>query len=81
MSVELPADRPVFRVIDANASDDEVAAIVAALTVTMASENTAIGEAPSGSRWVDASRLAARRTGLSRGDWRLSGRIGRRARA
>jgi len=31
--------------------------------------------------WVRASRLTARRAGLLRGPWRLSGRIDRRARA
>ena len=81
MSADPPEARPVFRVIDANASDDEVAAIVAALTMLRASDDEDGAAAPSGSRWVNASRLAARRTGLSRGEWRLSGRIGRRARA
>ena len=76
----VPSD-PQLRVIEANATDEEVAAIVAALTVVMASGSGAEGETTVHSRWVDASRLAARRTGLSRGDWRLSGRIGRRARA
>lgn len=77
----MTSERPEFLVIDANASDDEVAAIIAALAV-LAPASTA---APTGPRplsmWVAAPRLASRRSGLSRGDWRVSGRIGRRARA
>ncbi|MEO6467947.1 MAG: acyl-CoA carboxylase epsilon subunit [Acidimicrobiia bacterium] len=76
-----PATRPALRVIDANATDEEVAAIMAALTVVLASGASAASESEASSRWVGASRLAARRRGLSRGEWRLSGRIGRRARA
>jgi len=75
------ATRPALRVIDANATDDEVAAIIAALTAVLASGASAEADLADGSRWVHASRLASRRTGLSRGEWRLSGRIGRRARA
>jgi hypothetical protein len=77
----MPEDRPRFRVVDANASAEEVAAIVAALTLLTPSgaEDSASGDEPS--RWVTASRLASRRSGSSRGEWRLSGRIGRRARA
>ena len=74
-------ERPEFRVIDANASDEEVAAIIAALTVLIpASSAAATGPRPL-SMWVAAPRLASRRSGLSRGDWRMCGRIGRRARA
>ncbi len=71
-----------LRVVAPDASAEEVAAIVAALTVVFApgAPGPEI-DVPEQSRWVTASRLAARRTGLSRGDWRLSGRIGRRARA
>ena len=73
------SDPPRFRVIDANASAEEVAAIVAALTLlTPAGVAGAAGDAES-SRWVTAARLASRRSGSSRGDWRWSGRIGRRA--
>ncbi|MEP6623368.1 MAG: acyl-CoA carboxylase epsilon subunit [Acidimicrobiia bacterium] len=74
-------DRPRFRVIDANASAEEVAAIVATLTLLTlpGAVDSTPGTEPS--RWVAASRLAARRSGSSRGEWRLSGRIGRRARA
>ena len=74
-------EHPRFRVVDANASAEEVAAIVAALTVlTPAGAVGDAGETES-SRWIMAARLASRRASLSRGDWRLSGRIGRRARA
>jgi len=79
-----PADaRPALHVIDADASPEEVAAIVAAVGVVMASGGGTGAEptvAPMSS-WVSAARLRARRSGLSRGDWRLSGRIGRRSRA
>jgi hypothetical protein len=70
---------PVLRSISPEATPDEVAAIVAAL----AALPSAASSAPSaeGSSWVRVSRLSARRTGLMRGPWRLSGRIGRRARA
>jgi hypothetical protein len=77
---------PTLRVVDANASPEEVAAIVAAVSAALASSAAAAAAAVTGSgeppsRWVQASRLTTRRTGLSRGEWRLSGRIGRRARA
>jgi hypothetical protein len=74
-------DRPPLRAIAGDASPEEVAAIVAAVAALTASAGG--GEAPAErrSRWVDASRLRSRRAGLSRGEWRLSGRIGRRARA
>ncbi len=68
------------------ASPEEVAAIVAALAVLEA-ERRAAPPPPSADRgahldaWVRASRLTGRRAGLIRGPWRLSGRIGRRARA
>ena len=74
-------ERTEFRVIDANASEEEVAAIVAALTVLIPASRAAPPVPPALSMWVAAARLASRRCGLSRGDWRLSGRIGRRARA
>ena len=42
-----------------------------------------VEEAPSDDlhEWVHAARLRARRAGLQRGPWRMSGRLGRRARA
>ena len=77
------SERPVLRVIDADATPEEVAAIVAAVAAALASARAravAAQSAPT-SRWVDAARLGSRRSGRSRGEWRLSGRIGRRARA
>lgn len=78
----MAADGPTLRVVDADATPDEVAAIVAAVGAALASAAAGGPDAAgSGSRWVHAARLSARRSGLSRGEWRLSGRIGRRARA
>jgi alkylhydroperoxidase family enzyme len=83
-------DRPVFRVISPDASPEELAAITAAIEVVRherahAAARTAAsatgGDAEQLDAWVRASRLSARRAGLLRGPWRLSGRIGRRARA
>jgi hypothetical protein len=76
------ADGPVLRVVDANASPEEVAAIVAAVGSALGAPAVLVDDAPHGaaaSRWVAASRLSARRMPLRRGEWRLSGRIGRRA--
>jgi len=78
--------RPPLRVISPEATTGEVAAITAALSVVYAEREAAARAAKSAagdalSAWVRASRLTARRTGLMRGPWRLSGRIGRRARA
>jgi len=74
------AEEQHLRVIDADASPEEVAAIVAAVTLVVGGEEATVAPAPP-SPWVGAARLRARRSGLSRGEWRLSGRIGRRARA
>jgi hypothetical protein len=75
---------PPLQVISGDATPEEVAAITAAVAVVYAeraavARTAAMGDAPSA--WVRASRLTARRSGLMRGPWRLSGRIGRRARA
>jgi len=75
------SERPALRVIDTSATPEEVAAIVAALGTVLGSGAEAPVAAEPVSRWVHAARLRARRTGASRGEWRLSGRIGRRARA
>ncbi|MBK5287843.1 MAG: hypothetical protein JJE46_05180 [Acidimicrobiia bacterium] len=75
----MAGDGPMRKVIDANASDEEVAAIIAALTVLMPSGQAAPESDADASHWVEAARLAARRSGMTRGDWRLSGRIGRRS--
>lgn len=81
--------RPTFRVVSPDATPSEVAAIAAALAVVegereaaarAAAATTTGGDADSLNAWVRASRLTARRAGLMRGPWRLSGRIGRRSR-
>jgi hypothetical protein len=82
-------ERPPLQVISPDATPDEVAAITAALAVVygerQAAARAAAARAETGSgelhAWVRASRLTARRAGLTRGPWRLSGRIRRRARA
>ena len=84
------ADSPVLRVISPDASPEELAAITAAIEVVRherahaaarAAGSATGGDAEHLDAWVRASRLTARRAGLLRGPWRLSGRIGRRARA
>jgi len=75
---------PPLQVISGDATPDEVAAITAALTAVLAEREAATRAASTGDgldAWVRTSRLTARRAGLMRGPWRLSGRIGRRARA
>jgi hypothetical protein len=69
-----------LRAIAPDASPDEVAAIVVALNALRASPAE---PAPDDTlhEWVRAARLASRRSGLQRGPWRLSGRIGQRTRA
>jgi hypothetical protein len=84
------ADSPLLRVISPDASPEELAAITAAIEVVRherahaaarAAGSATGGDAEHLDAWVRASRLTARRAGLMRGPWRLSGRIGRRARA
>jgi hypothetical protein len=79
---------PPLQVISGDATPEEVAAITAAVAVVFAEREAearaaVLADAPGDqlSAWVRASRLTARRSGLMRGPWRLSGRIGRRARA
>jgi hypothetical protein len=83
-------DRRPFRVISPDATPEEMAAITAAIEVVRqerahaaarAAASATGGDAEHLDGWVRASRLTARRAGLQRGPWRLSGRIGRRARA
>jgi acyl-CoA carboxylase epsilon subunit-like protein len=70
-------------VVGGNPSAEQVAAIVAALSVIEAER---AAEVPSSepheplSMWVEASRRSAQRAGMQRGPWRLSGRIGKRTR-
>jgi hypothetical protein len=73
--------RPRLRAIEPDTTPEEVAAIVAAITAVQPRPRPGGAEQPERSLWVEATRLSARRSGLTRGDWRLSGRIGRRARA
>jgi hypothetical protein len=65
--------------ISPDATPDEITAIVAAVAeCTRASVPPGSGD-DSLHEWTRAARLTARRAGLERGPWRLSGRIGRRA--
>ena len=75
--------RPQLRVITPDAPPEEVAAITAAVTASLQAARVATGAegAEPASRWVQVARLSGRRAGYSRGDWRLSGRMGRRSRA
>ncbi len=84
------SEPPAFRVISPDASPEELAAITAAIEVVRqerahaaarAAASFTGGDAEHLDAWVRASRLTARRAGLLRGPWRLSGRIDRRARA
>jgi hypothetical protein len=75
-------------VVGGNPSAEQVAAIVAALSVIEADRAAQVAASaavdPSGeslSMWVEASRRSAQRSGMQRGPWRLSGRLGRRSRA
>jgi hypothetical protein len=68
-----------LRVINPDATPEEVAAIVAALSLlTMRSPSSVPAE--EADEWVRAARFRARRATLSRGPWRMSGRIARRVR-
>ena len=72
-----------LQVIDRDASPEEVAAIVAAVTSVLHQQRATAAAAPAATgmdAWVQASRLGARRLGLQRGPWRLSGRMARRSR-
>jgi hypothetical protein len=76
--------RPQLRVVSPDATPEEVAAITAAIAASLASSTgpgSGVADGPGVSLWVHAARLSARRAGYSRGDWRLSGRLGRRSRA
>ncbi|HEX6310079.1 MAG TPA: acyl-CoA carboxylase epsilon subunit [Acidimicrobiia bacterium] len=83
------AAQPPLRVVSGDATPEEVAAIAAAVTAVVAQREAAARAASAAAvstvdgpnAWVRTARLTARRSGLMRGSWRLSGRIGRRARA
>lgn len=73
--------RTVLRVVTPEATDEEVAAILAAVSSLAVTAATPTGPDDTLHEWVRGARLGARRAGLQRGPWRLSGRIGRRSRA
>ncbi len=75
----------MLQVVSPSATPEEVAAIVAAIEACAAADAAAAGPAVGVGddtlhEWVRGARLGARGAGLQRGPWRLSGRIGRRAR-
>jgi hypothetical protein len=73
---------PILQSISPEASPQEVAAIVGAIAeLTRAQAAPAAPSTTGVDEWVHTARLGARRAGLQRGPWRLSGRIGRRTRA
>jgi hypothetical protein len=72
---------PVLRAVSPDATAEEVAAILAAVSAMTGTATAPTGRDDTLHEWVRSARLGARRTGLQRGPWRLSGRIGRRARA
>jgi hypothetical protein len=84
-----PRSRSPLVAVPAEAGPEEVAAIVAALSI-LVEERRRAAEAPADGRggggparldaWVRVSRLSGRRAGLTRGPWRLAGRIARRSR-
>jgi hypothetical protein len=70
-------------VVGGNPSPEQVAAIIAALSVIEAertAETRRLDAAGPASMWVEASRRSAQRAGMQRGPWRLSGRLGKRTR-
>ena len=70
-------------IVGGNPTAEQVAAIIAALSV-IESERAAASRAADSpepmSMWVEASRRSAQRAGMQRGPWRLSGRLGKRTR-
>ncbi|MCZ7529829.1 MAG: hypothetical protein M5U31_05505 [Acidimicrobiia bacterium] len=74
---------PALRVLSPTATPDEVVAITAAITLLLEERErtAATHEASSQSMWVRAPRIVGRGAGMTRGPWRLSGRIDRRSRA
>lgn len=78
---------PRLRSISPDAGPDEVAAIVAAVAAvdrrrrTLAASGTNAFDPHHLDHWRESSRLSSRRIGMTRGPWRLSGRLTRRSRA
>jgi len=79
-----PVPPPVLRVVNPDASPEEIAAILAAVGATLAARAAGDGSVRDDDvqpDWVRASRLQSRHLPVQRGAWRLSGRLGRRSRA
>ena len=72
-------ESPTLRVITPDATPDEVAAIVAAVTACSVG-GVATEPEPHLDEWVRGARLVSRRVGRVRGPWRFSGRVARRTR-
>lgn len=74
---------PTLRVVSPDASPDEVAAITAALTLVLEERSQAVAGqvVRTQGMWVRAPRISGRGAGMTRGPWRMSGRIDRRSRA
>jgi hypothetical protein len=79
---------PPLASVPADATAEEVAAIVAALAVIDADDRarrsaaaTAAGDPDRVDAWVHSARLSNRGAGFTRGPWRLAGRLSRRKRA
>jgi Acyl-CoA carboxylase epsilon subunit len=70
-----------LRVITPDATPEEVAAILTAVSAHRSAASFDDAGDDTLHEWVRAARLQSRRSGLQRGPWRLSGRIGRRTRA
>jgi Acyl-CoA carboxylase epsilon subunit len=70
-----------LRVVSPEATPEEVAAIIAAIASLEAAPAAEADGDDTLHEWVRAARLRSHRSGLQRGPWRLSGRIGRRSRA
>jgi hypothetical protein len=86
---DLPA--PILRSITPDATPEEVAAIIAAITIVEDERRRAVALAHAAASaaaaadepldaWVQMSRMGARRIGMQRGPWRIAGRIARRSR-
>ncbi|MEX0664181.1 MAG: hypothetical protein WD598_05340 [Acidimicrobiia bacterium] len=70
---------PRLRAITPDATPEEVAAILAAVTVSTAG-GPPMDHEPHLDEWVRGARLVSRRVGRVRGPWRFSGRVARRTR-
>jgi len=68
--------------VEPEPTDEEMAAIVAAISVVEAQRamSRRPGDDQQLNMWIHASRRAAQRAGMQRGPWRMSGRLPRRSR-